>query len=135
MSCIFCDIVEGKIPCYKVAENENALAFLDISPLANGHTVIISKQHYPDWQSTPINVLKDMVELSQEVTKILDKHLKPWGYNYLSNQGKIAGQAILHVHLHVIPKHYKEQGFKLSHGEINVLPVEKVYKSLNIKNN
>ena len=133
MSCIFCDIAAGKCKCYKIAENKNALAFLDISPLANGHTVIISKKHYPDWQATPLAVLKDMVELSQTVTTILDKKLKPWGYNYLSNQGKIAGQAILHVHLHVIPKYYKDRGFKLSHGQLVVDKVEKIAKKLKAK--
>ena len=130
MSCIFCDIVKGKCPCYKIAENKNALAFLDISPLANGHTVIISKKHYPDWQSTPISVLHDMVDLSQTVVALLDKKLKPWGYNYLSNQGKLAGQAILHVHLHVIPKYYKSRGFKLSHGELVNEEVAKIAKKL-----
>lgn len=130
MSCIFCDIAQGKCPCYKIAENKNALAFLDISPLADGHTVIISKQHYPDWQSTPLNVLNDMVALSVEVADKLTKKLKPWGFNYLSNQGDIAGQAIMHVHFHVIPKYYKDQGYKMAHGTINVSEVEKIAKKL-----
>ncbi len=133
MSCVFCDIVAGKLPCRKVAENKNALAFLDITPLANGHTVIVSKKHYPDWQATPTDVLKDMVDLSKEVTdKIVKSKYKPWGFNYLSNQGKIAGQAILHVHLHVIPKYYKNQGFNLAHGEIVTDDIEKVAKALKI---
>jgi len=130
MACIFCDIASGKAKCYKLAENKNALAFLDISPLANGHTVIISKKHYPDWQSTPLDVLKDMVDLSQEVANKIEKKLKPWGFNYLSNQGKIAGQAILHVHLHVIPKYYKDQGFSFGHGQLKLDDVEKIAKKL-----
>lgn len=130
MSCIFCDIAAGKAKCFKVAENKNALAFLDVSPLANGHTVIISKKHYPDWQSTPVNVLADMAALSVEVADKLEKKLKPWGFNYISNQGKIAGQAILHVHFHVIPKYYKDQGYKLAHGKIIVDDVEKIAKKL-----
>lgn len=133
-NCIFCKIASGKASCYKLAENDHAMAFLDANPIANGHTIIISKQHYPDWQSTPINVLNDMVVLSKKVIDILEKKLKPWGFNYLSNQGKIAGQAILHVHLHVIPKYYKYQGFKLSHYDINVIPIAKIAKKLKIKN-
>lgn len=133
MSCVFCEIAEGKIPCKKVAENANALAFLDISPLANGHTVIISKKHYPNWQDTPLDVLKDMVELSKIVADKLEKSkYKPWGFNYLSNQGDIAGQAVFHVHLHVIPKYYAEQGYKMAHGEIVVDDIDKVAKELKI---
>lgn len=133
MGCVFCDIVKGKLPCKKVAENKNALAFLDITPLANGHTVIISKKHYPDWQSTPTEVLKDMVDLSKEVAdKISKSKYKPWGFNYLSNQGDIAGQAIFHVHLHVIPKYYKSQGFKLAHGDLATDDLDKVAKVLKI---
>lgn len=133
MSCVFCDIVAGKIPCKKVAENKNALAFLDISPLANGHTVIISKKHYSDWQNTPANVLADMVKLSQEVADKLSKSkYKPWGFNYLSNQGSIAGQAVFHVHLHVIPKYFKNQGFKLSHDKIEVDDIDKIAKVLKL---
>lgn len=133
MSCIFCDIASGKAKCFKLAENKNALAFLDISPLADGHTVIISKKHYPNWQDTPTDVLKDMADLSKEVATILEKKLKPWGFNYLSNQGDIAGQAVMHVHLHVIPKYYKGQGFKLGKGEIVTTEVEKIAKKLKIK--
>ncbi len=133
MSCIFCDIAAGKVSCYKVAENKNALAFLDISPLSNGHTVIISKQHYPDWQATPLNVLHDMVDLSIEVADKLTKKLKPWGFNYLSNQGTIASQAIFHVHFHVIPKYAKGQGFKLDCNKVNIDDVEKIAKKLKAK--
>lgn len=133
MSCVFCDIVAGKIPCKKVAENQNALAFLDISPLANGHIVIISKKHYANWQDTPIDVLKDMVELSKIVANKLEKSkYKPWGFNYLSNQGEIAGQAVFHVHLHVIPKYAKDKGFKLDYGEIEIEDIEKVAKELKL---
>jgi len=134
MSCVFCDIVAGKIPCKKVAENDKALAFLDISPLSNGHTVIISKQHFANWQDTPLDVLTAMVELSKEVAAKLEKtKYKPYGFNYLSNQGDLAGQAVFHVHLHVIPKYYKDQGYKMAHGEIVVEDIEKVAKELKIK--
>ena len=132
--CIFCKIVNGNVPCYKLFENKYAIAFLDINPVSDGHTVIISKKHYPDWQSTPINVLNDMIVLSKKVTNIIEKKIKPWGFNYLSNQGKIAGQVILHVHLHVIPKYYKYQGFRLSHYNVKVAPVAKIAKKLKIKN-
>ena len=132
-NCIFCQIVNKKSPAYIIAENKNALAFLDIHPVANGHTIIISKKHYVDWQHTPLNVLKDIVALSQEVVEKLDNVFKPFGYNYISNQGSMASQVIFHVHFHVIPKYYYEQGFKIAHGEIKTQEVEKIYQQLQKK--
>ncbi|MBQ0045782.1 MAG: HIT domain-containing protein [Mycoplasma sp.] len=133
MSCIFCDIAAGKIKSYKIGENKSAIAILDNAPLANGHTLIISKKHYPDWQSTPLNVLHDMVDLSVEMADKLTKKLKPWGFNYISNQGKIASQAILHVHFHVIPKYAAGQGFRLDCNRVNIEDVEKIAKKLKAK--
>ncbi|MDE6477142.1 MAG: HIT domain-containing protein [Mycoplasmoidaceae bacterium] len=78
MSCIFCDIVSKKIPAYVIAENDNALAFLDINPISDGHTVIISKKHYANLRECPEEVLSDMIKLTKIVTnKIDDSKLKP----------------------------------------------------------
>ena len=56
--------------------------------------------------------------------------IKPLGYNYVSNQGKAAGQQVFHFHLHIMPKYKKNEGFKLNHGKIKVMKIEKVYKCL-----
>ncbi len=112
MSCVFCGIVEKKVPARIVGENKNALAFLDIAPFSDGHTVVISKQHYENLMVTPKEVLDDMINLCKEVANKIDRSkLKPWGFNYLCNQGSIAGQVVMHVHMHVIPKYGKEEGF------------------------
>lgn len=129
-NCIFCKIVKKEIPAYIVAENKNAIAFLDINPIADGHTVIISKKHYPDWQHTPKEVMVDIIALSYEVIDKIDKGLKPFGYNYISNQGAIANQVIFHFHLHIVPKYYENQGFKANRIDVHVQSVEKVYKKL-----
>lgn len=134
MSCIFCDIVDKKIPAYVVGENENALAFLDINPMSDGHTVIISKKHYVNLRECPDNVLSDMIKLSKEVAnKISDSKLKPWGFNYLSNDQEIAGQAVMHIHFHVIPKYGKNEGFIFKLGTHYVDEVEKIYNILRKK--
>lgn len=134
MSCIFCDIVNKKIPAYVVAENKNAIAFLDINPIADGHTVVISKKHYANLRECPDEILSDMIKLSKEVAnKISESKLKPWGFNYLSNDQKIAGQEIMHIHFHVIPKYGKNEGFKFGIGTHYVDEVKKVYELLNKK--
>lgn len=129
-NCIFCKIVNKECPAYIIAENKNAIAFLDIHPATDGHTVVIPKKHYPDWQHTPVEVLSDVIALSHEVTEKLDKSLKPFGYNYVSNQGAIANQVIFHFHLHIIPKYYQNQGFKSVRVETKIQPIEKIYKKL-----
>ena len=128
-NCIFCQIVKKKIPAFIIAKNKNAIALLDINPVSDGHTIIIPKKHYCDWQNTPSNVLSDIVKLSNKVVKILNKSLpiKPLGYNYVSNQGKIAGQQVFHFHLHIMPKYKENEGFKLNHGKIKVMEIKKVY--------
>lgn len=130
--CVFCQIVKKKIPSLIVAESKKSIALLDINPVSDGHTIIIPKKHYCDWQNTPLDVLVDIVKLSSKVIKILNKSLpiKPLGYNYVSNQGKIAGQQVFHFHLHVIPKYKENEGFKLNHGKIKVKKIDEIYKYL-----
>ncbi len=111
--CVFCGIVAKEVPARIIGENKNALAFLDVNPISDGHTVIISKKHYRNLAETPDDVLTDMISLCKTIAnKIDNSKLKPWGFNYLSNQGKIAGQAVMHIHMHVIPKYGKDEGFK-----------------------
>ncbi len=114
--CIFCEIVKGNIPCKKIAENENAIAFLDAKPITNGHTLVIPKNHCTDLATCNSDILKDVILLVQNVSRKIEacKKLDPWGFNYLSNQGKIAGQEIFHFHVHIIPKYDTKNGFYFS---------------------
>jgi len=130
VDCIFCKIVDKKIPCYKVGENKNALAFLDVSPISNGHTIVIPKKHFENFTATPDNVLKDVMSLAKKVCKILDKKLKPSGYNFLSNQNKIAGQCVFHFHLHVIPKYTEGEGYELKCNKPTTTPVKDIYDKI-----
>ncbi len=109
--CIFCKIVKGDIPCAKVFENEHVLAFLDISQVSKGHTLVIPKIHKE-------NVYELSTEDSQEIFKVVPKianaikeKFSPIGLNLLSNNGEHAGQSVLHFHLHLIPRYGKGDGF------------------------
>lgn len=113
MSCVFCEIVKGQIPAKIIGENEKAIAFMDVNPISDGHVIVISKQHYSCFSETPVDVLQSIVALAHLVAnKIANSKLKPWGFNYLFNEGKIANQAIMHVHMHIIPKYGKNEGWK-----------------------
>lgn len=118
IECFFCKIVDKQMPCNLIAENVYAMAFLDIFPASNGHTLVIPKKHYIDLMSCDKMYLNEVINLTKEVTlKIDHSSLKPWGYNYLSNQGVIAGQTVNHFHIHIIPKYAKEEGFVLTQGK------------------
>lgn len=131
MDCLFCSIIKGEIPAKVIAENELAIAFLDVCPISDGHTIVIPKKHFRDLSSCDQEYLEAVIDLSKDVAQmLLNSKLKPWGINYLSNEGAVAGQEIKHFHLHVIPKYGKNEGFKVGIGERYVEDLDKVYKIL-----
>lgn len=102
--CIFCKIVQGVIPSHRVLETEDALAFLDVSPLAPGHTLLIPKLHCENILDVPVDVLRS---LSAELPKLADSIMRATGatgLNVLQNTGRSSGQAVFHLHIHLIPR-------------------------------
>lgn len=102
--CLFCGIVAGRIPAFKVAENESALAFLDINPAVPGHTVVIPKSHSKDLHQISSDDLGATAELAKQVAAELVDKLGAEGINLLNNCGAEAWQSVFHFHLHVIPR-------------------------------
>lgn len=131
MSCIFCDIVKGCVPCKIVAQNEHAIAFLDVNPMSDGHTIVIPKKHYKAWSEVPQLELSFVTSLVKDVAEIITiSKLKPWGFNYLSNEGNIAGQEVMHFHIHVIPKYGKNEGFKIAMGTRFIDDIDFVHEKI-----
>lgn len=108
MECIFCKIIAGEIPSYKLGENEGAIAFLDISPLSKGHSLVIPKEHYEKFHEMDEESAKQVMSLARKVAIALDVE----NYNIIQNNGKLANQEVPHVHFHIIPK-TKEHGLEL----------------------
>jgi histidine triad (HIT) family protein len=99
--CIFCKIVEGKIPAARVAESEHALAFADINPVAPAHVLVIPKQHVPTMNDvTDWSLMSHVFELAARVAK--ERGLDKTGWRSVINTGRDANQLVQHVHLHVI---------------------------------
>ena len=118
--CIFCKIVKGEIPCNKVYENKQILAFLDIHPTNKGHTLIIPKEHYADLTETPDNILSELSKTIKEIgPKIVDA-VNANGFNVISNVKAAAGQVIFHTHVHIIPR-FEGDGFSNA-AEVAVFP-------------
>lgn len=110
MDCLFCKIVAGEIPCYKVYEDEHVLAFLDIHPCSKGHTVVIPKEHAETIWNMSIEDFEKVSGGLRSAAGRIEARLKPPAMNIGLNNGKIAGQAVPHVHWHIIPRYEGDGG-------------------------
>ncbi|CAM4085324.1 HIT family protein [Bacillus manliponensis] len=110
-NCIFCKIIDGQIPCAKVYEDEHVLAFLDISQVTKGHTLVIPKEHKQDVFALTPEVASHIFSVVPKITNAIKEEYNPVGLNLLNNNGEQAGQTVFHFHLHLIPRYGKNDGF------------------------
>ena len=104
MDCLFCKIVNGEIPSYKIYEDELVYAFLDINPDSNGHTLLIPKKHYLDMNDIPLDTLTHIFKVAKELKVMLEEKLNADGLTFIQNNGDV--QEVKHFHLHLKP-YYK----------------------------
>lgn len=102
--CIFCRIVKGDLPCFEVYGDERVLAFEDINPIAEGHTLIIPKRHAETLWEISEEDLAAIHLASKRVAHALREVLKPTGIAVLQLNGRGASQAVMHYHLHLVPR-------------------------------
>jgi histidine triad (HIT) family protein len=110
MSCIFCKIVAKEIPNFTVYEDENILAFLDINPMTTGHTVVVPKEHFAALWGMNTETFDLMARGLRAAAGRVQARLKPDGMNIGINNGKAAGQAVPHVHWHIVPRWEGDSG-------------------------
>jgi len=109
--CIFCKIINGEIPAKKVFENDHVVAFLDISQVTKGHTLVVPKTHVKDvFELTP-EIAKNIFEVVPKIATAIKDAYQPIGLNLLNNNGEKAGQSVFHYHMHIIPRFGKGDGF------------------------
>ena len=104
MDCIFCAIVEGKIPSAKVYEDEHVFTFMDIAPANPGHLLIIPKQHYRNIFDMPVEVGSKIMEVAVPLASAIRKALNPDGLNLFQSNEAAGFQTVFHFHLHLIPR-------------------------------
>ena len=102
--CLFCKIVSGEIPCSKVYEDDESLAFLDIAPVHKGHILVIPKKHYANLEEIPGGELQSLILIVKKCGLMLKEKLACAGYNVSENNDPVAGQEIPHLHFHLIPR-------------------------------
>ena len=107
--CVFCKIIRGEIPCSKLYEDDQILAFLDIAPFNNGHALIVPKDHHHSITTLPAEFHAKIMETACKVAVAQMRVLKAEGFNLVLNNGRCAGQEVPHVHLHVIPRFVDDQ--------------------------
>ncbi|BAO41774.1 Hit family protein 1 [Kluyveromyces marxianus] len=106
-ACIFCKIIKGEIPSFKLIETQYSYSFLDIQPTTENHILIIPKYHGGKLHNIPDEYLADLLPVTKKLVKLIgiDKDgPEGAGYNVLQNNGRIAHQEVDHVHFHLIPK-------------------------------
>lgn len=112
-SCIFCKIANRTIPSYKVYEDDEIIAILDVNPASRGHTLVMPKEHVCDMTRCPKILLDHAFEVAQLIAQAEIAQLGASGCNVITNIGESAGQSVKHFHIHVIPR-YDDDGLKLS---------------------
>jgi histidine triad (HIT) family protein len=106
--CVFCKIVAGELPCARVYEDDDTLAFMDIGPVVKGHTLVIPKAHHDPITQTPGPVLHKLILVVQQIARAQLNQLGADGVNVSQANGRIAGQIVPHIHFHVIPRFAKD---------------------------
>ncbi|MBS4177503.1 HIT family protein [Lederbergia citrea] len=109
--CIFCKIVNGELPSSKVFENDDVLAFLDLSQITKGHTLVIPKIHNENIYDMAPEIAGKLFEAVPKISRAIKAEFNPQGLNLLNNNGSFAGQEVFHFHLHLIPRYNENDGF------------------------
>ncbi|MFX0104025.1 MAG: HIT family protein [Candidatus Hodarchaeota archaeon] len=111
--CLFCKIINREIPSKIIFENDLNLAFLDISPISKGHTIVIPKNHYLNLEDIPDKELTELYKVVKSLAITIHQKLKIDGYNILQNNFEAAGQVIRHFHVHIIPRNLDDEKFRI----------------------
>lgn len=109
---MFCKIINGEMPCHKIYEDEETLAFLDINPASKGHTLIIPKKHYVNIHDVDEETLNFIMKTTKKMSAKLKQKLNASGINIVNASGKDAQQSVFHIHFHVVPR-YEGDGLDL----------------------
>lgn len=114
-NCIFCNIISGKIPSSKIYEDDQVLAFLDITQTTPGHTLLIPKKHVRNVLDMDAELASKTFSRLPKIARALQKATEAPAMNIINNNEEIAGQSVFHAHIHLIPRYDSEDGIDITY--------------------
>ena len=122
--CIFCKIANGEIPSKTIYEDEEFRVILDLGPATKGHALILPKEHFQNIYEIPQETAAKAMILAKKMATLITEKLHADGFNIVQNNNEVAGQTVLHFHMHLIPR-YERDG-----QNINWIPGEPTQEEL-----
>ena len=122
--CVFCKMIAGEIPCFKLHEDDDTLAFMDINPASEGHALVIPKEHSADVHGISDAAISSTVVTAKKIASAIEKTLNPGGLNLVQCNGPAAAQSVLHFHMHVLPRKEGDElklNWGLQPGDMNAI--------------
>lgn len=113
MDCVFCKIAKGEIDSAKIWEDNDIVVFMDINPVTKGHCLVAPKKHFESIFDIDDEILKKVIITAKKISENIKKSLNADAIRISQSNGKEAGQAIFHFHIHIIPR-YKDDGVSMS---------------------
>ena len=132
MDCIFCKIIKGEIPSYKIYEDDYTYAFLDISQEGFGHTLVVPKKHFASFLGCSKFYMQKCMEAVKKIGNHYINNCGFSGFNIIVNTNESAGQSVMHLHIHIIPRKDGD-GLGLWDLKKDKTDLEKVRKMLEVK--
>lgn len=115
--CVFCEIIKGNIPSSKVYEDDEVIAILDLSQTTKGHTIVMPKKHYANMLEIPADEFGSIMAKAKNIAQTLVTKLNAKGCNILINTNEAAGQTVMHLHIHIIPRYDETDGIEIKFNE------------------
>jgi len=106
--CIFCSIVRGEAPSYRLYEDDKVIVILDKYPVSEGHSLVISRRHYVNITDAPMDLVAHAFRVAAALAKVFRWKLGARGVNVIANAGRAAFQEVMHLHIHVIPRWHSQ---------------------------
>lgn len=128
--CIFCDIIDHKIPSSVVYEDDKVLAILDISQVTYGHTLVMPKKHVRNIIEADEETVTDCIKTAKRLAAQIVTNTKANGVNVLTNCGEAAGQSVDHLHFHIIPRYDENDAIDLKFNESKKQDLAEVLKTV-----
>ncbi|HEQ0689710.1 protein hit [Streptococcus pyogenes] len=132
-NCIFCSIIQGDIPSSKVYEDEQVLAFLDISQTTKGHTLVIPKQHVRNLLEMTAETASHLFARIPKIARAIQSATGATAMNIINNNEALAGQTVFHAHVHLVPRYNEEDGISIQYTthEPDFPVLEKLVRQIN----